>query len=171
MKRRGKSRRRNPGGIVGMAMRMVETALPALSMGAALGALDVKLGEAAAKGGWQHARAISVAAKVGAGIAALVGGTFKPSLSKYLVPAACAAFACVGQDLGAKLAGGVIGGSKQMAAKEIAVMAGEDEETFGLVLNEMQGMGIIALNGMGDPSDEAAAAFSGTDPLEVGDGF
>lgn len=153
MKRR---RRRNPG-LGGVAMQVMNAAVPALATAAALGALDVKVLS-------DKPKIFGVLAKVGVGVGALIG--LKGNMQKYALPIACAAFASIGTDLGTKLMGGVVGGSKEATAKEMATMAGEDEETFGVLLSELQGMGILAVEGVAAPD---GVDFAGTEPLDVGD--
>lgn len=161
MKRR---RRRNPG-LGGVAMEIAMVAGPAVGAGAALGMLDAAIGSSKAPEILQkHAKLASILARVGVGVGALVLLKNKP---KYAIPIACAAFAGIGQDLGRKVAGGVAGGSMGMVAKEMSQLAAEDEEAFGLVLNEMSGMGLLAIQGFAGPNEDAAAVFDGVEPLET----
>jgi hypothetical protein len=153
-----KRRRRNPG-LGGVAMQVMKTGGPALATAAALGALDVKFFS-------DKPKIVGVLAKLGVGVGALIGLRGKP---QYAVPIACAAFASIGNDLGVKLAGGMVGGSRAATTKEMGQIAAEDEERFGLLLNEMQGLGILSVEGIGNPVDDAAAAFEGTEALDVGD--
>ncbi len=159
-----KRRRRNPG-LGGVVQQVAKTAVPALAVGAALGALDVKMSKQFDKPA--TFRLVSTLAKLGVGVGALIGLKNKP---QYAIPIACAAFAGIGNDLGVKMVGGIVGGSKEATAKELAGIAAEDEETFGLLLTEMQGMGILSVSGMGNATNDAAAAFEGTEPIDV-DGY
>lgn len=156
-------RRRNPG-IAGVVMQVAKSAVPAVGTAAALGALDVKLASAFDDDP-KKTRIVSTLIRLGVGVGALMALPNKPAIA---VPIACAALAGIGQDLGTQIAGGIVGGSKKSTAKQMAALASEDAETLGVVLTEMQGFGVLQVQGMGSAADEAAAAFAGTDPIDAG---
>lgn len=154
-------RRRNPGMGGGTFGLLVKTSLPALATGAGLGLIDAKILA-------NKPAIVGVLTKVGVGaLSAVLLRRRAPAVGAAI---ASAAFGSVGHALGVKFGGGVIAGSKQQTIQELAAMAATDDETFGVLTSELEGMGVLSIEGMGsDVVDEAAAAFAGTEPLDLPD--
>lgn len=144
-------RRRNPGGMIADTLK---AAVPAVVTGAAIGALEAKvLGD--------RPPIVGVLAKVGIGIGAAFALKSRPAMARSV---ADGAFATLGYQAGVKLMGGVVGGSKKQAAKALAEMAAEDEETMGVLTEELSGVGVLQVEGA---QEDAAAYFEGTEPLDI----
>jgi hypothetical protein len=151
----GRRRRRNPGGNIKAAVvQTVKTAVPALATGAALGFLDTKV-----LGGKKPI--IGILAKVGIGAASALLLRNRPGLA-CSVAGAC--FGTLGYSTGVKFAGGVAAVAGPVAMKEAAKVAAEDQAALGVLAQELQGLGVLQIEGMGgtEPLD-VEAAFAGSE--------
>lgn len=151
-------RRRNPGMGGGIVKQLIATALPAAGVGAALGFMDTKILK-------DKKPIFGVLAKVGAGIGASLLLRKRPALA---LPIAGACFGTLGYQGGVKVAGGVVSSAPTDAAKELAEMAATDEETFGVLTESLEGMGVLSIEGY---AEDAEDMFEGTSPLDFEPAF
>lgn len=152
-------RRRNPG-LGGGVRSIVKTAIPAAIGGLGAGFLDAKVtGD------------LPLPLRLGAKLlAAGVGGAFMRGN-----PVRAAAFmgsmiGSAGYEAGVRLGGGVVATSKGQGMKELAAMAAEDEESLGLLTEELHGMGLLTEMGDGDDDMSDVEPDLGDEEPELGDG-
>lgn len=138
--RRHFRRRRNPG-LGGPIKSVVRALIPSAAGGLGAGLLDAKIA-----GNWPMP--LRIGAKL---VAAALGGAV---LRRNPISAAAfmgSMIGSAGYEGGVRLGGGVIATSKGQGMKELAAMAAEDEESLGLLTEELHGMGL--LTEMGDDDD------------------
>ena len=135
-------RRRNPGfNVGGIVSQVMREAIPATIAGAVVGFIDAKVAGRSAL--------ISYGTKVAL---AIVGQAVGHKLPMGIGSAiTSAAFASIGYGFGIKMGGGVVAGSKEATAKELAAMAAEDGEMASILGAELAGMGVLV--GMGEEGD------------------
>jgi len=140
--------RRNPG-IVASVKETLFTAVPAVIAGAGVGFLDTKILAG-------RSMVIRVGAKVGL---AAVAGMLLRSRPKMAMATMGAVLGTLGYEGGVRIGGGVIATSRPQGIKELAAMAGEDEESLGLLTEELQGMGVLTeMSNMGDETPDLGNA-------------
>lgn len=152
--------RTNPG-IMATAKETLWSAIPAGVAGVGMGFLDTKIlaGRSAI---------IRVGAKIGASV---VAGLLLRKRPKMAFAAMGACLGTLGYEGGVRLGGGVIATSRVQGIKELAAMAGEDEEALGLLQEEMKGMGLLTETGADEPDlgDDMPDLGQGEEVAEVGD--
>jgi len=140
--------RRNPG-IMAAAKETLTAAVPAVIAGAGIGFLDTKILAG-------RSILIRVGAKVGAAALAAVLLRSKPKMALATMGAV---LGTLGYEGGVRVGGGVIATSRPQGIKELAAMAAEDEESLGLLQEEMQGMGLLTeMSDMGEETPDLGDA-------------
>lgn len=146
--------RRNPG-FVGAAKETLFAALPAVAAGAGIGFVDTKILAG-------RSIIIRVGAKLGAAAVAAMALRSRPKMAFATMGAI---LGTVGYEGGVRVGGGVIAASKTQGMKELAAMAAEDEQSLGLLQEEMKGMGL--LTEMSDMGDQPELEGIGEDQPEL----
>jgi hypothetical protein len=154
--RRHHRRRRNPGfSLMSAAKDMSKALLPGFVAGGVMGAVDAKfLGD--------KALPIQVVAKMA--LAAVAGAVLRkrPTMAYSAMGAILGA---TGYGFGVRLGGGVVAATKGTGMQQLAQMAQADQHAMGLLLRNMQGMGILVsgsgMNGVGTPSPGALPDLAG----------
>jgi len=140
--------RRNPG-IMSAAKETLTAAVPAVIAGVGIGFLDTKVLAG-------RSIIIRVGAKVGAAAIAAMALRSRPKIALATMGAI---LGTLGYEGGVRLGGGVIATSRPQGIKELAAMAAEDEESLGLLTEQLQGMGILTeMNDMGDETPDLGDA-------------
>lgn len=138
-RRRRSSFRRNPG-IGGTIRNVISAAIPAAIGGTITGFVDAKF-----LGG------MPAVARVGSKLVlAAIGGALlrqRPAMASALMGSM---IGTAGYEVGVRAGGGAIAVSRVQGIRELAAMAAEDEESLGLLSEELQGMGLLLEEDMGD---------------------
>lgn len=150
-------RRRNPGGGVMMAVKgLVKVGLPAVLAGGSFGLLDARLLA-------DKSTAVRYAGKAAYALALGVLFRRNPILAASTM---AGVLGSLGSDLAAKLGGGTVAAPTPLAAvKGISALLREDRGAMGLLIQEMNGMGLTVDNdvslgrglgavGVGDDSEQ-----------------
>lgn len=153
----GRRRRRNPG-LGGPVKSVVRALIPSAAGGFGAGLLDAKIA-----GNWPMP--LRIFTKL---LAAGLGGAV---LRRNPISAAAfmgSMIGSAGYEGGVRLGGGVIATSKGQGMRELAAMAAEDEESLGLLTEELHGMGLLTEMGDDDDMSEIEPDLGDNEP-DLGD--